>query len=149
LATLRKVKIMKPVFIEAYACSDYGDAPRFAKLFATKTFCEQLAKLQALCVEHDLSELCVYESPDAWGPGNIEDELRLTCAELVVTKSAFWFKDHPKHSDYTIETRAQDIDVFIEAVSSEGGTPLFFGSNVEELMECVTDAEEKSAMSPV
>ena len=133
---------MKTVFIEAYARSDYFDDPRFAKLLATKSFCEQLAKFQALCVEHDLGELRVYQAPEAWGPGNVEDEQQLTCAELVVTKSAFWFKDQPKYSDYTIETRAQDVDVFIEAVSSEGGCPLFFGSNVEELKECVADAEE-------
>lgn len=138
----------RTVFIEAYACDSYGDGPKFAKLEVTPGFCDRLASLQQLCVDRNLSELRVYEGPDVWGPGNIEDELRLSDAELVVTKTSFWFTDHPKHTDYSIETRAQGIQAFIESASAKSDEPLFLGEDIEALKERVDEDEASATLHP-
>lgn len=124
------------VFIEAYACDDNADGPGFAKLLVDQHFCEKLKSLQSLVIDHKLSELRVYEGPDSWGPGDIEDELRLTCAEMVVTSSSFWFTDQPKHAGYSIETRTQGIDQFIAAITQGSGV-LFLGDDPEYTKENV------------
>ena len=66
----------RTVFIEAYTCSDYGDGPQYARLLVDQAFCEKLLRLQKLCVENCLTELRICDSPDRWGPGEIENECR-------------------------------------------------------------------------
>lgn len=128
------------VYFEAYACTDNADGPEFAKLLVDQHFCDKLKRLQKLVVDHKLSELRVYDGPDSWGPGDIEDNLRLTCAELVVTSSTFWFTDQPKHADYHIETRSQGIDSFIAAVAQGEGT-LFFSDDPKATQDIVEEDE--------
>ena len=130
----------KAVYVEAYACSEYGDGPRFAKLLVGTEFVGKLRKLSALCTEHGLSELRVYDSPELWGPGDVEGELRLTCAEMVVTSSSFWFVDTPKNGNYHIETRAQDIETFLKAVDSVPlGVASYFGDSPDDIEEAVKE----------
>lgn len=133
---------MKIVYIEAYACGENGDGPQYAKLEITSEFIERLKKLQALCVEHGLSELRVYRAPEAWGPGDVEEELQLSCAELVVTNSSFWFTDYPKYGDYSIETRSQEIEEFVQAVSTDGDAAVFLGCNPGAVRAAVEENEE-------
>lgn len=129
---------IRTAYIEAYACSDYGDGPLFAKLSVTPKFISKLNQLSNLCKDHNLSEVRVCEYPDWWGPGD-EDELRLTCGELVVTKTEFWFVDQPKHSDYHIETRAQGITEFLNDIKLSSDDVLFFAEH-DELPEIVATA---------
>lgn len=155
-----KEKDSVKVYIEAYACDDDGDGPEFAVLNVDLAFCAKLLHLRQQCIDNRLSELRVYDAPDKWGPGDIGEELRLTCAELVVTPASFWFTDNPKHANYSIETRLQYIDDFfaqlktcgneakqggditplgLEGESSVNGGALFMGDDVEELQERVED----------
>ena len=129
-------------YIEAYASSDYGDGPTFAKVLVTPELLDKLRKLSGLCVEHGLSELRVYDSPELWGPGEIESELRLICGELVVTKSSFWFVDQPKNAEYHIETRAQEIEDFFKAIADDtSGVALYFGVDEHTVEEAVIETE--------
>ena len=131
---------MAKVYFEAYACDDYGDGPTFAELEVTPEFCARLQRLAALCTEHQLTELRVSDDPDAWGPGDVEQEMRFTMPELVVAGDSFWFTDHPKHANYSVETRAIGITKFCDAVANqECSDPLFFGDDVEALRDCVAD----------
>ena len=138
---------MTKVYFEAYACDDYGDGPTFAELDVTPEFCARLQYLAALGAEHKLSELRVsgtFNRPDAWGPGDIEQELRFTMPELVVAGGWFWFTDHPKHSTYNVETRSVEVAGFCDAVAKhEGSDPLFFGNDLEELRRHIADVEEE------
>ena len=130
----------RKAYIEAYACDDYGDGPQFALVLCTSEFRGQLHRLAALCIQHNLSEVRIYESPESWGPGDIEEDLRLTCGELVVTREAFWFVDQPKGTRYSIESRGQNIDEFCRKFEEgDDMTPLVFGENCEELAELVEE----------
>lgn len=132
-------------FVEAYAASDFGDGPSFAKLVANSDFVVKLRQLAALCVTHRLSELRTYDSPSLWGPRDIEGELRLNCGELVVTPSSFWFVDQPKHASYHIETRAIEIEAFCESIASAPcNDPLYFGDQEASLKDAVIEDGHES-----
>lgn len=96
------------VFIEAYACSEHGDGPGFAAFKLTESLVEELTTLSQLCADRGLSEVRVPRGC-LWGPGNIQDELRLRSDELVVCGDYFWFRATPKHEDYHVESRAASI----------------------------------------
>lgn len=132
----------RTVFVEAYACSDYGDGPQYAKLIVDQAFCEKLLRLQKLCVENCLTELRICDSPDRWGPGEIENECRFTGPELVITPSSFWFVDQPKHASYHVETRAQDISAFVNVVATSC-EPLFLGDDPGALDDLLLDLLEQ------
>jgi hypothetical protein len=115
-----------------------------AAFWSTTIFGARLKRLQALIVENKLSELRVYDAPDHWGPGEeaeIDDALRLCCAELVVTNESFWFRDQPKTSDSHIESRSHSIADFLASVR-EGVEPLFLGDNPATLEDLVREHED-------
>lgn len=143
---MENLQAHRRAYIEAYAASDDSDGPSFALVLVTAELLARLKQLSALCVEHNLSELRVYESPELWGPGDVESDLRLTCGELVVTKDAFWFVDQPKHAFGHIETRSQTIDNFCSEVeAAENGTDLYFGENTLLLIARVGKVYEVTA----
>ena len=141
--TTTKPKEAAKVYIEAYAASDNGDGPRFAEVWATQEFLARLNRLSGLCTEHSLSELRVFDSPEAWGPGDVAEDLRLTGGELVVTENSFWFVDAPKNTDYHIETRAQNIAQFCDMVKQLNGDTAYLGED-PDLEICVEEAQETS-----
>jgi len=131
---------MAKVYLEAYACDDYGDGPTFAELDVTPEFCARLQRLAALGSEHQLTELRVSDSPDAWGPGDVAQDMHFTMPELVVAGDSFWFTDHPKHAKYSVETRGIGITGFCDDVAKQARSdPLFFGEDVDALRSCVAD----------
>ena len=131
---------MAKVYLEAYACDDYGDGPTFAELDVTPEFCARLQRLAALGTEHQLTELRVSDGPDTWGPGDVAQDMYFTMPELVVAGDSFWFTDHPKHAKYSVETRAIGITGFCDAVAKQARSdPLFFGEDVDALRGCVAD----------
>lgn len=131
---------MAKVYFEAYPCDDYGDGPTFAELDVTPEFCARLQRLAALGTKHQLTELRVSDGPDAWGPGDVEQEMRFTMPELVVAGDGFWFTDHPKHATFNVETRSIGITEFCDAVAKhERSDPLFFGDDVDALRAYVAD----------
>jgi hypothetical protein len=126
------------VYVEAYACSDFGDGPEFATFALTDAFLPRLRGVRTVVKEHALSEARIYAGPDEWGPGNLADDLRLNCAELVVTGDSFWFVDQPKHADYHIETRIIPFDALDEALAS-GESIVIFGDDPEALEQRISE----------
>lgn len=134
---------MKTVFLEAFASGEYGRAPAFAQHDASPDFCARLQELNALCAKHGFTEVRVSAGPDAWGPGDAANALRLTMPELVVAGGSFWFSDHPLRAPYDIQTLALNVNAFCEAVTTlTGPVPLFFASDVDALQAAVADAQE-------
>lgn len=111
------------VVVGAYGTSDYGDSPSYAAFAVTRKFLDRLITLGEVCTTHGLSEARVTGYPD-WGPGTIEDELRLQNGEMAILPGgSIWYTDYPKHGDYRIESRATTLDLLTEAfnTTSDGG----------------------------
>uniref|UniRef100_UPI0028A10DA9 hypothetical protein n=1 Tax=Staphylococcus saprophyticus TaxID=29385 RepID=UPI0028A10DA9 len=66
--------------------------------------------------------------------GAIDEEMRLTAPELVVTAHMFWYTDVPKHMPFHIETACEAIDRFTEAVSGPGD-PIYLGVDKDDIAE--------------
>lgn len=107
---------IKTRILEAYAKSEYGDGPAWAKVTLTPERIRQLTNLSNLCLEHQLCSVTVLEAPDEW---DMEDEIRLVGDETVVSGSSVWFTCYPKHADYECETRITDIATLIKALAGE------------------------------
>ncbi len=131
------------VYIEAHATTDEGDSPSFASLRVGDAFRGKLLEMKDLLKAYGLSEVRIRAGAD-WGPGDIEDELRLEGHELVVAGNTFWFTAYPKHGNYSVETKSQEIDTFVAATSQhEGDEPLRFGDlDDDEWEELLSDSVE-------
>ena len=134
------------VFIEAIDNGEIGDGPTFGKIAADDAFCKKLLALKKMCIDNNVNEVHTDGSVDSWGPGDVEDELRLREDKLVVTKDSFWFSAVPKHADYTIETRSQGINGFISLIKNSQGSDLFLGENANELKEAAARASESYSL---
>jgi hypothetical protein len=129
----------RSVYLEAYATGD-GEGPGHARLDVTPAFISSLQRLQALCLEQELTQVRISGGPDEWGPGAILDGLRLESPELVVTPHCFWFRDVPRHYDFHVATASQDLDQFLSNVSGPG-EPLYVGIDRQ-------DVEEQNSSEP-
>lgn len=135
------------VFLEAYAVGNasLSDSPTYALVVANRVFTAQLCRLQKLCTEQDLTEVRISYAPEMWGPNGIEEEMRMTCPELVVTKSSFWFADRGRHIEAEVETRQLCIRHFFEAIEAADG-PIYLGTEPQAIEEAVRlDTEEEEA----
>lgn len=130
-------------YIEAYASDDsVSGSPLYATVAATESLIEDLVMLKQVCKTYGLSEVRVFRACN-WGPEGVEDELRLQNHELVVCNGDFWFRADVKHADYHVETRAQDIKDFIDAVRecAPGDTPRFGEYDDEDWAEALESEE--------
>jgi hypothetical protein len=133
------------VFVDSFAENEYGDGPSFAKIEVDDAFIERLRKLQSICEQYNFSEVRVYASPEMWGPNGIEDELRLQCAELVVSMRSFYFTNYPKYGNYAIMSRGLDIDQFCREVQAAEGVLYLGTDDTNDLKNRV----EKDAVLPI
>ena len=131
------------VYIQAGAAAEDSDAPSYGSFRADEAFRQNLLRLKDLCEVHGLSEIRVRSGCD-WGPGDIEDELRLQGDELVVAGDMFWFVTQPKHADYHVETTWQSVNEFVEATRQHvGEDPLRYGDlDDDEWEELLSDSVE-------
>lgn len=107
-------KVVTFIFSAHETSIDGGDCPSFASFEMTQKTIDRLKATKAVMDEHRFARCSTYASPDYWGPGNIENELRLQGDELVVSSLGdMWFSSFPKHADYEIETNAVSVE-FLE-----------------------------------
>lgn len=97
---------------EAFACDEWGDSPRWAKLEVTQAFLDQLHEMQTKCLQNG-AQMSVYQSPECW---DLADDLRLSGDQLNVSQSSFWFSAYPKNCNYSVETRILDIKDFFDVI---------------------------------
>lgn len=132
-------------YIEAYAADEYGDGPTYIRLDVTPDFKAQLRNLQRLVQDNGLSEARVYTGEATWGPKGIEDKLRLSHDEMVVTHDTFWFVSQPKYADYHVETRGQNIHDFLSLIEDGETGPVYEPKSLQELVEDDLATEESAA----
>lgn len=96
--------------VEAYATDEYGEGPSWAEVTVTPGFLQTLERLRRVCQDEKLESVTVPQGPDRW---DLEDDLRIRGDSLRVWRDDFWFEAHPKHRDYSVETRSILIDHLI------------------------------------
>lgn len=131
------------VLAGAHATSEYGEGPDYCRFTATPHFVNRLRYLQRVLTDNQLSELRVYDGPERWGPGAVEDGLRLNCAELVLTEGAFWFADSPKHADYHINSSMISIQSLLDAYAA--GEQRFLVEVSDAVLELIAEDEAQDA----
>ncbi|WP_431798004.1 hypothetical protein SGO26_30030 (plasmid) [Cupriavidus metallidurans] len=114
------------VVIEASGTSESAEAPTYAAFDVTHSFIGKLARLVAVCKAYELTEARFACYP-AWGPGGIEEELRLQNGEVVVQPDGtFRFADYPSDGGYIIQTSSAQIAVLMEKFGAAADGDVFF-----------------------
>lgn len=129
-------------YIEAYATDDSVSGPLYATVAATEPLVEDLVMLKQLCKTYGLSEARILRACN-WMPATRAEDLRLINHELVVAGDDFWFQATLKNGPGHVETRAQDIKDFIDAVRecAPGDTPRFGEYDMLDWSESIEQAE--------
>ncbi len=98
------------VYFDAFADSEWGETPAWAKLELTPQFVARVRAMQKLATERYLSEVREWDEPD-WAESNV----RLLETELVVLPNGyFWYRADVKHVDYSVETQGVQLDDLLE-----------------------------------
>lgn len=125
----------KTLYLEAYAVSEFGDGPAYAKWNVMQKEVERAHSLQQLCRKLGLSECRIWHDVQ-W---DMEEELCLVGTEMVITVNEFWFTAHPKNADYHVETRAIDM-CQLNLRLCDKGRVTYHGNDVEALKEIVEES---------
>ena len=133
--------------VDAFATDEYADGPSYAVITVTRKLLNRLAELVHVCKEHGLSEARFTGYP-VWGPGDIDDELRLQNGEMVILPGgSVWYTDYPKFGDYRIESRADSISGLTAAFESNSDGSVAFltdSKDTRELYERHSQPEEET-----
>lgn len=119
--------------VEAYATDEYGEGPSWAEVTVTPGFLQTLERLRRVCQDEKLESVTVPQGPDRW---DLEDDLRIRGDSLRVWRDDFWFEAHPKHRDYSVESRSIFIDDLVRiaarVASNDTENPLPSGFTVRK-----------------
>ena len=113
-----KVELKKPVtlWIEGYVCDNEAATFDWLKVNLTSTFIERLLTRRNLCSTNGLLHVSEDSRPADWYRdeyvGVIHDW------QLYVSPYRFWFRGHPKHASYAVESRAVHFDKLLELLKT-------------------------------
>ena len=107
---------MKTLILGAHAVSEHADGPVWARVELTEEFLRKVEQLSALCTEHKLRSVTVYEGPAEW---DLQGELNLTYDRLEVHGEALWFSCSPKHGTYECESRVIELGELRAVIEGE------------------------------
>lgn len=126
----------RKIIIEAITTTEFGEGPEWVELAYDEALVvlKKIKRLQALCIEHDLTCVRSYH-PAEWGPADFVEDLRLAYGEISVTKDSWFLCDHPKHSDYDVESRGMTISDFENEVNNWGEGNLYLPQHMTELLK--------------
>lgn len=128
------------VFLEANSVGNglLGGGPAYAKLVVGSRFVAQLNRLSNLCEKEALSEVHISYGPDMWGPDGIEEQMRMACPRLVVSRTGFYFAGQGKYMEGHIETPRLELKEFFEALANANG-PIYLGADPAGLEQTVLE----------
>lgn len=99
------------VIIDAHCHNEYADGPGHATFLLTQELLNTMQHLQALCQEHQLSEVRILRDID-W---HNKEALRIQEEELVVAPGgAIWFTAYARDVDSNVETEMTAISALAE-----------------------------------
>lgn len=101
-------KLVSPVtlYIGAFAVSEWGDSPDWARVDIDQEFIDVLLEMQALCKDGKLNEAARYWNID-WDQSVVS---RMDACQLLVGTRSWWFQAYPKYADYACETRMIELE---------------------------------------
>lgn len=99
-------------------CTDSEYHPDWAVIEVTPEFVARITRMRTICERELLAGVIAICGPDEWGGG---DKCTVLGEMLVVEKDLFYFRAHPRHADYEIETANVGIDTFLDAVTDPAG----------------------------
>lgn len=105
---IARLLVGKPfdLYWEAYACSDLGESPGWAKVAVDQAFLDQVLATQALCVDKKLDHIALDFNAE-WD--DVQD-LQIRDTQLIVTEYSFWLRASPRYANYHVETRSIEIE---------------------------------------
>lgn len=134
------------VVAEAYATCEHAEAPSFAVYQVDQASLERVKSLAEMADRNGLSMVSLSGYPD-WGPGDIDNDLRLQNAGLVVVpRGAFWFTDYPKHGSFNIETRICEIDALQRLFDEASDSQVVFLTEDEKVQAQYAEEEHSAPM---
>jgi len=96
-----------PLWVEGFVCDNEYAVFEWAKVVLTEAFLARVLKYRSLCGEAELLHLAVDDSPTEWYR---DEESVIHDWQLFVNPTRFWFRGHPKHASFAVETRAVYFD---------------------------------------
>lgn len=135
-----------PLWIEGFVCENEYAVFEWAKVTLTEVFLARIRKLRELCTEAGLLHLSVADSPADW---HCDEEFVIHDWQLYVSETRFWFRGHPKHASFAVETRAVNFDDLFKLLKSHteedadfrwiGGELYKDSSSAQHLFECISE----------
>lgn len=116
------------LIVEAFACDSDGDSPRAGIIQVSQDFLRNLQDKATILEAAGMRLGFIGGDDAAWF--DPEDDLRMRGTDLVITPEtwqkdrfglSFWLKGHPKHADYSCETRAVQLDALLGAIRNRAG----------------------------
>ncbi|KWT98280.1 hypothetical protein APY03_0415 [Variovorax sp. WDL1] len=112
-------KMDNPVtlYLSAFACDEFGEAPRWAKVTLDQAFMDQLLAMRTRCIEQNLDLQATSAEPEAWQEDGMFPR-RVSGTAVYVNKGGWWFQGYPKHCNYAIETRMVEIETLLTVLKT-------------------------------
>lgn len=112
------------LYVQAFSCDEHGPGPDWVRVDLDEAFMRKVLGLNGQCEREDLNSVRVSGAPDYWAestsmPLNIRDE------DLCAGRQHWWFRGHPKHCSYAVESRIVPTRVLLEALRSRTATEGF------------------------
>jgi len=103
------------VVVDAFSTNDFEDGPVYAAFVVNEEFLRRIHAVRSVVERMNLSHAGLFISPEKWGPGDIENNLRLQSCELVISPTGYsYFEAKPKFGAF-IQSRGRDLSNLEEA----------------------------------
>lgn len=112
------------------------DDPLYCAIQVNNLFIKRVEALIALCTENNLERVTVSAGPEMWGPAGIEEEAKLSQAELTVQKDGkFCFTDHPGQKRHWFESKGITLGMLQAYLANSQEEVIFENDTVQSSYE--------------
>lgn len=113
-----------PLWIEGFVCDNDYAVFEWVAVLLTEAFLARVVSCRDLCVESGLLHLSVNIAPTDW---HCDKESVVHDWQLYVSPTRFWFRGHPKHASFAVETRAVYFEDLLKLLKSQTEEDKSFG----------------------
>ncbi len=142
------------IVVDAFSTNEYEDAPAYAAFDVNQEFLARIEAVRSVVERLDLAHAGLNAYPEQWGPGEIEESLRLTGCELILDRSGYcYFEAQPKWGQ-VIQCRGFDLRELEEAYADGNDGDIVYLGDQAEVKEMyledigASEAPELEEMNP-